>query len=753
MDLTTTDGIKQFYDEVFVPKKERLAEWKSGYLELVQEVADATPEQIIEEAMQLKLWEDQSISGSGMCSIGMSDFATNKDSVEYIREFTSESLPSEKEPRLQAIETIRETLVKQVREKKSRLPKLKILRLLAAVFPFDMTCIVSAWKVKKTLKEMGVLIPKKPSPVRLNRMLLDRIAEAIGTSKDLDAAVTHSMFAWELFVFLVEDQDDEDEGEIETPIGDRKLAFLPQQKRRKGLVAISGYVETAIKVVDFTKNGVTREELAEFYKQESPGIKSSSVNTQLTQFRQSLGLLKQENDVLTPSPLGEELLESHDPNTLVERLLTHIVGFDVVLYELKTRDTLKKSDLYAALKRHYPKWTTDFAPSSLLAWSYALELVSFGKNQNVTLTESGKAWAALIPERPEPLTSQGDGDGDKPNEPFAPPTLELVIEFIASKGFVFEPSLVAKFHTALHMHASKHFVLLSGLSGTGKTKLAELYAHAYHGVNDGEINDYYLSIPVQPDWMDATGLIGYVNPLQQETTYETTSFLQFLHQALEQPDRPHFVCLDEMNLARVEYYFAPFLSAMETGGSIVIHQQDEPIDAVEPKLDWPANLFIIGTVNMDETTHAFSDKVLDRAFTLEFWDVDLDQYLASFRKRYPDADVGSTGAAFTIVRGLHAILQTEQLHFGYRVMDEVLLFVSKAVADAASVFKTSDVALDCAVQMKILPKLRGEDTPGLRKCFEQLVSFLEKNNLKESAVKCKEMNETLVAVGATQYWR
>ena len=71
MDLTTTDGIKKFYDEVFVPKKERLADWKSGYLKLVKEVADASQEEIAQQAMQLDLWEDKSISGSGMCSIPM----------------------------------------------------------------------------------------------------------------------------------------------------------------------------------------------------------------------------------------------------------------------------------------------------------------------------------------------------------------------------------------------------------------------------------------------------------------------------------------------------------------------------------------------------------------------------------------------------------------------------------------------------------------------------------------------------------
>ena len=92
MDLTTTDGIKKFYDEVFVPKKERLADWKSGYLKLVKEVADASPEEIAQQAMQLDLWEDKSISGSGMCSIPMSDFATNQDSVNFIQEFATKKL-------------------------------------------------------------------------------------------------------------------------------------------------------------------------------------------------------------------------------------------------------------------------------------------------------------------------------------------------------------------------------------------------------------------------------------------------------------------------------------------------------------------------------------------------------------------------------------------------------------------------------------------------------------------------------------
>ena len=85
-----------------------------------------------------------------------------------------------------------------------------------------------------------------------------------------------------------------------------------------------------------------------------------------------------------------------------------------------------------------------------------------------------------------------------------------------------------------------------------------------------------------------------------------------------------------MNLARVAYYLAPFLSVMEVDGALVCHQEKENVDDVPPFMPWPRHLFVLGTVNMDETIHAFSDKVLDRAFTIEFWDVDLDAFAGKF---------------------------------------------------------------------------------------------------------------------------
>ena len=147
----------------------------------------------------------------------------------------------------------------------------------------------------------------------------------------------------------------------------------------------------------------------------------------------------------------------------------------------------------------------------------------------------------------------------------------------------------------------------------------------------------YVVIPVRPDWVDNRGLLGYLNPLTNE--YSTTPFLNLLLRAREEENRakaadekphPFFVILDEMNLARVEHYFSDFLSALESGEAIPLHE-DEAVDSGESqsgprvprKLKVPGNVLFTGTVNVDETTYMFSPKVLDRAFTIEFDQVDL----------------------------------------------------------------------------------------------------------------------------------
>ncbi len=177
--------------------------------------------------------------------------------------------------------------------------------------------------------------------------------------------------------------------------------------------------------------------------------------------------------------------------------------------------------------------------------------------------------------------------------------------------------------------------------------------------------------------------------------YSRTAFLEFVLEASANPGYPYVAILDEMNLSHPEQYMAPLLSAMETGDSIEFHTEGDYFDGVPGSVAYPDNLVLIGTVNMDETTHGLSDKVLDRAFILEFWDIDLDQYPRWGRRGIPSRDEARTR---DILTRLMAALSPARLHFGWRVVDDVLDFIERA-ASAQDVLPL-DAALDGVVYAK-----------------------------------------------------
>lgn len=207
-----------------------------------------------------------------------------------------------------------------------------------------------------------------------------------------------------------------------------------------------------------------------------------------------------------------------------------------------------------------------------------------------------------------------------------------------------------------------------------------------------------------------------------------------------------------MNLARVEYYFAPFLSAMETGGPITIHSHEDVIDAVEPSLPWPRNLFIIGTVNMDETTLAFSDKVLDRAYTLEFWEVDLDDFQAKYSAANPEYPGELLGEVMQLLREILEVLTPINQHFGYRTAEDVLNFAVACQRETGDALSRGSV-LDQALMMKVLPKLRGQDSVAFRTCLKNLHGLLSQRGYQQCAAKVDALRSDLELTGTCRFWR
>ncbi len=230
--------------------------------------------------------------------------------------------------------------------------------------------------------------------------------------------------------------------------------------------------------------------------------------------------------------------------------------------------------------------------------------------------------------------NKGAATGALPIEPFDQSALKAFQNAVRDSGLQYDDIMEKRFIAAL---GAKSFVVLTGLSGSGKTKLAQAF------VKWIAIKDSSLLIPVGADWTNSEKLLGYPNALDK-TSYvmPDTGVLKLLMDSEKNPKLPFFLILDEMNLSHVERYFADFLSAMESGDEIKLYDGDQRYAdeaktiAVPKRIRVPKNLFVIGTMNVDETTYMFSPKVLDRAQVIEFR-VKPDE-MAKFAGHWEDGD-------------------------------------------------------------------------------------------------------------------
>ena len=268
---------------------------------------------------------------------------------------------------------------------------------------------------------------------------------------------------------------------------------------------------------------------------------------------------------------------------------------------------------------------------------------------------------------------------------------------------------IRRLHAALNFLSHKHFVILSGLSGTGKTQLALKYARAVHGLTSNTADDPLIfECPVRPEWTDPTGLTGYFDVLTNR--YVVPTFLEAVLVATAHRESPVFVILDEMNLARVEYYLSDVLSCMETGGHLHLHSNSVPLEgttgaSIRAELPLPANLFIIGTINIDETTNPVSDKVLDRASVIDMSSVDVPGFLASLEARFPEIK-DARAASEAKLTEIHGLMQQNGLGFGYRLIEE---FVRYHAFDSEHLKSPSSDVTDQLLVQKVLVKLRGAE--------------------------------------------
>ena len=381
-------------------------------------------------------------------------------------------------------------------------------------------------------------------------------------------------------------------------------------------------------------------------------------------------------------------------------------------------------------------------------------------------------------------------------------TVSELLDLFTEKGMKSDNSVNPKYRPYITAIKSKPFLLLAGISGTGKSRIVRELARACWDEDSKEFKAQkprnFEMVQVKPNWHDSSELIGYVSRVSGEPVYVTGDFLKFVARAWEEQNVPYFLCLDEMNLAPVEQYFAEYLSVVESRkadekGNITT----DPI-LKKSKEDWyrvltselteddevrnrfledgicvPQNLIVVGTVNMDETTFSFSRKVLDRAMTIEMNEVDLYGGLDSRYER-----IGKLGAAEltgTAVEGVDVYeeykdvcdtaidylqninekLEGTPFKIAYRTRNEVLLYVvnnlpynSDEDEDNLKQEYVIARALDEITNMKVLSRIEGDESKVSMDFLDDLYNAIKDglDNIFDGPFGIKETDETFKSV-------
>jgi energy-coupling factor transporter ATP-binding protein EcfA2 len=452
-------------------------------------------------------------------------------------------------------------------------------------------------------------------------------------------------------------------------------------------------------------------------------------------------------------------------------------------YPLVTRPALRRLALTPGQRRaalaeageRYGFAPPESGPPSATQSLLALFLVYERLRDALGLATYPEADEALRTDVPFSLDTTNTPDPVHVREPAseytAPPSatetalLAALEEYTLGQGLTFPAHRLRSYYVALK---TRPFAILSGVSGSGKTRLAEAVAGALTGHDPAQSR----LLPVRPDWNDSTPLFGYHNVLANR--YVATPFLDLVRAAArpENRHRAFFVCLDEMNLARVEHYLADYLSALESRAHRI------PLHEDVPDLVLPPNLFVTGTVNVDEAAHGFSRKVLDRANTLDFDELpilaaigpvvkngvrlfeDLGmsplQRQALFlgarvanvgraRERLTQVQPGLAERALSALQAVNDLLYVHRLHFAYRVRDDVLMFLANSFDSQTGqglllpgVEANFALALDLQVVQKVLPRLHGA-SEALAPLLARLQGWADANTMPRTAAKLARM--------------
>lgn len=721
--------------------------WYAKLSDFIAEVRAGIPSKLQDTDFLKRLWDDNPVAATGMGSVKIAPALADAAFRNWFATEVSKPLPTDAAEAEAHLTALYNGLRDRLKPLCGRNPRLKMNRVLCAIYPEHFTTVADPGKLLFLHKEMGGGV--NDHPVRAHKAIRKRIDDVLGPEATPNpiATVQRICLAWMIYERVADDGTNEASADLPDDV--TAIKPLPATLRRKGLTSMKGGFQTLLGYLPELNDGVSKEEFADIIKQSNPELAASSLITCINVVSREFDLCNRDGDTYRLSARGISLLQTQDPDELADHLLTKVLGVDHVVKALE-KGPQTKANLISMLQKVHPGWTSDFAPTSMLGWLSSFDVIVATDKKQLSLTERGKRWAELVTWEPQSLPRPVESVEESATEiaeqaavPEFAPLWARLTKLVAGK-LVFDQSLVGQLHAGLWFHPVRHFAVLTGISGSGKTQLAQNYALALCNTDQSD-HERVRVIPVQPGWYDPSPLLGYVNPIQ-DSSYRGAPFLDLLLRAAADPEQPYVAILDEMNLSHPEQYLAPVLSAMETHGWLDLHQLGEDSTPIPRRVRYPSNLAIIGTLNMDETTHGLSDKVLDRAYTLEFWNISVQDFPGWKTVQLAPALKGKTQA---VLEQLGDALAPARLHFGWRTIGDVLNYLTFH----ASFAPTEEAALDNVIYAKVLPKLRGETSLKFQKALEDTRKVLAGNGLLRCCEKVKSLQDDLVATGSARFWR
>lgn len=751
IDYTNEENLKKLLNSID-PWNESPT-WLNNLHPFLIEVGQANLETRSSYEFQQRLWRQNPISNAGQGAIDVSKAIADNTFRLWVAEKSMESLDDKSSDDCATwLDDFYQELLKNIRPFTTATPYLLVMRTLAAFWPRKLTSVSSftpAYEIARIWfgnEQLNI--------VRLQLEMTKHMNNLLGEpGENLREVAARMTLPW-LSLVAVRQNEESDQSEALSKAGEITLQHRPAEQRRKGLTSLKGGLSTIKTVLYFLEIPKSRSDLIDFLQEEFPDSKNSTLSTIISILSNEFFVIEKEGDKFSLSSRGVAFLRTQDPQELIPVMITHILGVDHVLCAMKDKSQSFTQLLFLLRKVHIG-WTSETVPRSILSWLIQLGLVEKDERKTFSLTDEGLRWANRITWQPEFLPQapviETDLDVDEISSELSVHSLNInaIINDVI-KGSAFQSRQVEQLHLGLWAHKQRHFAILAGLSGSGKTQLALKYAQALSTHHPAPASDenkktWFVQL-VLPGWYDPSALLGYINPLRPES-YTRTPLLNFLLEAANSPEIPFVVILDEMNLSHPEHYFAPFLSAMESGTQLMLHSEGDMFDGVPARLRYPSNVAFIGTLNMDETTLSLSDKVLDRAWTMEFWEIDL--------KNFPGwnsygLSVEELEHVRDVLTSLMEYLKPERLHFGWRTIEDVLSHIS--LARQLTSFNLVD-ALDDVIYARVLPKIRGSDSARLRKMLQDCHALCLKLNLPQCANKLISLSSDLENAGMMRFWR